>query len=373
MKILVDLEEVKLNRLSSSIPVWIFRFLSSIPEDCEHEFTLLLDKSIKDFIQKKYPRFNVLEFDKAGITFKGYRLPKYHLRQYELNQYIVRNGIDIYFVPSDFQYRTIDRVPCQKVIVIHDLKALKEAASTLKTARRTNRLYNMYKRAIESADKVITISKYTKQDILYYYPETPDSKIHVVYNSVQLCNESVKPLGLDCNNYILYVNTLQRYKNSITLLKAFNAIKYQIDCNLVLVGRETDYWSDVLSPYISQNMPGRVVHLQNMSDAELRYLYDHAALFVTPSLHEGFGYTPIEAAMCNVPVVSSIQESLPDATRGLLNYYFPAMDADALALKIRDCIQNPPSSDKLSEIAETYMDLYSLKNYYKNIVKVFEL
>lgn len=113
-------------------------------------------------------------------------------------------------------------------------------------------------------------------------------------------------------------------------------------------------------PYIrSCNMENRIIQLQNLTDKELRYLYEHASLFVTSSLNEGFGYTPIEAAMCKCPVVCSIQEALPDVTQELLNYYQPAMDAEALADRMIQVLKNPPSAEELNQIAETYASLYS--------------
>jgi glycosyltransferase involved in cell wall biosynthesis len=87
--------------------------------------------------------------------------------------------------------------------------------------------------------------------------------------------------------------------------------------------------------------------------------YENIKMFIPSSLYEGFGYTPIEAAMCGCPVISSIQEALPDSTQGLLNYYHPAMDADVLANKILAVLENPPAQETLLRIAETYKKLYA--------------
>lgn len=88
-------------------------------------------------------------------------------------------------------------------------------------------------------------------------------------------------------------------------------------------------------------------------------------MFIPSSLYEGFGYTPIEAAMCGCPVISSIQEALPDSTQGLLNYYHPAMDADVLANKILAVLENPPAQETLLRIAETYKNSMRLSGKWK--------
>ena len=111
----------------------------------------------------------------------------------------------------------------------------------------------------------------------------------------------------------------------------------------------------------------RIIRLEGVSDSELRYLYEHATLFVTPSTHEGFGYTPIEAAMCECPVVSSKCEALPETTRGLLNYYEPACDEQALANKIIEVLHSKPAASKLKKIAEEYRFAYSPELQYNHI------
>ena len=91
----------------------------------------------------------------------------------------------------------------------------------------------------------------------------------------------------------------------------------------------------------------------------MRYVYDNACLFVTPSLHEGFGFTPLEAAICEAPVISSMCESLPEVTMGLVHYYEPAEDDQALANAIHNVLTNKPSKKELKCIAARYRDAYS--------------
>lgn len=361
MNILIDMDEVSLQRLHASIPIYIMRLVSAIkPEDRKH-YILLISRDIESYIRSRFPDFRVIVYRKfGGRIIKGIKTPLYYCYQYKLRQIIERYNVDCVFIPTDFQWLTSFKLKCRKVIVVHDLKGIKQRIDTWHQAKHVLNLYGMYKKAFKYADEIIAISKYTKQDIEIYYPEYPIEKIRVVYNSVVLPPESRKPQGFYSSGYVLYVNTLNKYKNIFTLVKAFSRIKHCLDKQLVVVGRETEHWREAVMPYIRKNgLEKNIIRLQNLTDEELRYLYEHAALFVTPSLNEGFGYTPIEAAMCGCPVISSIQEALPDSTQGLLNYYHPAMDADVLANKILAVLENPPVQETLLRIAETYKKLYA--------------
>ena len=137
---------------------------------------------------------------------------------------------------------------------------------------------------------------------------------------------------------------------------------------LVVVGRETDYWREKMLPYIElQGMSEYIIRVSDISFEELRWLYSHALLFVTPSLHEGFGYTPIEAAICGCPVISSTCESLPDVTQGRVIYYEPATDDQKLAEKITEMLNNPLSQKHLDETASLFSRLYSPITQWSNI------
>jgi glycosyltransferase involved in cell wall biosynthesis len=198
----------------------------------------------------------------------------------------------------------------------------------------------------------------------------PDKKISVVYNSVQLSKNENCPKGFNVKDYILYVNTLSEYKNVYTLLKAYKELRDEnTKYILVIVGRSSSYWEEKMLPYIEKNhLSSYIVHLQNLTNEELKYMYSHASLFVTTSTREGFGYTPIEAAMCECPVVSSTCEALPDTTQGLVTYYEPVYDEHALKQKMLEALKTPQS--KLVLIKNKFLYDYSPKVQFEKIYKI---
>lgn len=355
------MSEVSLQKLHSSVPLYILRFVSAIRQEDRKHYILWVGKDVEDYIRGRFPDFRIaIGWKSRWMRVNRFKTPLHCIFRYKLRCFIVRNHIDCVFIPTDYQWCTSFRFGCRKVIVVHDLKVLKQRVDTWRRAYDVLFLYRMYRKAFKYADQIIAVSKHTRQEIESCYPDYPAERIRVVYNSVVVAEKAHRPRGFQESGYVLYVNTLNEYKNIFTLVRAFAQIKDVFGRQLVVVGRENNYWRTEVLPYIRENgLEGHVLHLQDLTDEELRYLYEHAALFVTPSLNEGFGYTPIEAAICGCPVISSIQDALPDSTRGLLHYYQPATDADALAEKMLHVLQNPPERNALSRIADTYKELYA--------------
>ena len=129
---------------------------------------------------------------------------------------------------------------------------------------------------------------------------------------------------------------------------------------MVFVGKTTSYWKKQILHYIEKHdLSNRVIQFQNLDNKELQYIYNRASLFISTSKREGFGYTPIEAAISKIPVVCSTCEALPYSTQKLLNYYTPVDDYNILASKMRDLLKNPPSKEHLNAIATKFKNDYS--------------
>jgi glycosyltransferase involved in cell wall biosynthesis len=364
-KVLVDATEIFPESVHGSVPIYIMRYLNAIPREERENYTLLILSKARKIFEEKFSDFKLLEFKQLAnygdVRFVPLRWLIRKIDTKRMVRIISKGHYDVFLCPTHLPFYGKSKIKCsKKLLVVHDLKELKESCSSILGAAMLTFQTNMRAKHLESFDQIIACSKFTKQDILDYFPQIHPEKVHVVYNSVKLADTSVCPKKFNESHYILYVNTLRRYKNIGTLVRAFIALKDKISNNLVVVGKDYDYWTNEVYPMIvAAGIEHRVIRLKNISDEELRYLYEHADLFVSTSLHEGFGYTPIEAAICKCPVISTTQESLLDATQGLLDYYYPAMDDDALADKILDVLSNYPSQDELEQISEKYKEAYA--------------
>jgi glycosyltransferase involved in cell wall biosynthesis len=172
------------------------------------------------------------------------------------------------------------------------------------------------------ANKIITISEYSKRDIIRClgYPE---DKIDVIYpgvdNNKYYLNQNVNILekyGLRKNGkYVLYVGSEQPRKNVDVLIKAFYQLKKRFnDVKLIKVGRSqlTRERSNIKKIVREMSLQSDVVMLDYVVENDMPKIYNIADVLVFPSLYEGFGLPVLEAMACGTPVITSNTTSIPE-------------------------------------------------------------
>jgi glycosyltransferase involved in cell wall biosynthesis len=328
------------------------------------DFIIITGKPFYENAKIHFPQFEVIEAEKSKlidiltkIAGRFSILQRCYVAFMGLNKTIKKHNIDVILHTfNDKKTRFVKGIP--NIMVIHDLY-FKNFGHILNPL-----LYHIVKYAhnyfVQKSNAIIVISEFVKKDLLSYYKFVDESKIHVIPNAVSINeNENDSDNKLPCKKpYILCVNNHQFHKNGITLIKAFNLIKNKIPNNLIFLGRKR-YEAQNLLKYIKKhNLSNRVYLIDSLSETEKNNLYRNADLFVSPSLHEGFGRTPIEAGMFKIPVITSRETSLPEVTMELVNYYEPARDAEALSEVIIKVLNNPPSEEELSRIKSIYENKY---------------
>jgi len=203
--------------------------------------------------------------------------------------------------------------------------------------------------AVKRAQMIITVSKFTKDDIVKKFKALPE-KIHITYEGV------VDFHGEDRNNknyleaaavlskyaitspYLLYVGNAYPHKNLERLLAVYKELqKVRPDLSLIMVGKDDFFYTRVKNKAVELGLKkpegnkGGVVFPGYVPDAHLETLYKQALLYVFPSLYEGFGLPPLEAMSHSCPVVASNQASLPEILDEAAAYFDPYNEKEMVA------------------------------------------
>lgn len=359
-------EEVRSGVLSCSIPIFLSEILDEIVTlGYSENFILLVNSNAKKLISKRFPHFRVVSVGGfiARISFQifGKQLNGFFRKNSFFEKTLMCKGIEHvwypYLLPESMFGEKIDYVG-----TCHDLM-------------RVNSNYTGYEKIFKSSTKIITVSNYVKKEIETKFNLT-DKKISVVHNSIKLADSEVRTQevkGLVPGKYILDVNSYSPRKNTITMLKAFNRIKDKLDDDLVLCGgyKEDSYYEECENFIRDNDLHDRVHMYLAVSDEERNWLFNNCKLFVMPSENEGFGRTPVEAAVCLKPVISTRATSLEEATCGMVNYYDDPRNDQELAQTIIKVLSNPAQKNELETIRRTFIENYAPQNIANQYIEIF--
>jgi starch synthase len=260
----------------------------------------------------------------------------------------------------------------------------------------------MERTAILDADAIVAVSNGTKDDILKAYPDVDPSRIHVIYNGIDLQQYQYTPdisalvkYGVDpAKPYVLFVGRISRQKGVTHLVEAIQYLPP--GTQVVLCAGAPD------TPEIAAEMRARVEAVRRFTPGSQRaavenftsegghstatgdptgtghnlvwieqmvtkeeaiQLYSHCAVFCCPSVYEPFGIINLEAMACRAPVVASatggILEVVIEGETGHLVPFEadpattfptdPAQFAKDLAARITQLLADPAKAQRMGE------------------------
>lgn len=213
-----------------------------------------------------------------------------------------------------------------------------------------------FPRFAEKAARIITVSEFSKQDIVKTYG-IPPGKIDVVYNGIGSVfaplaeGERGKARGMLTGGlpYFVCVGSLHPRKNIARLLEAFDRFaENQPDARLVIVG-EAFWWDGRMkAAWKTMRHADKVVFTGRLEQRELHETLADALALVFVSYFEGFGIPVAEAMQCGVPVIAADATSLPEVAGDAAIYCDP-FQVESIAEAMARLWDDPQLRAKLAE------------------------
>jgi glycosyltransferase involved in cell wall biosynthesis len=240
-------------------------------------------------------------------------------------------SFEIFFHPIDSLFVPAHTVPfihpSKTAVVIHGLEyeIMPEAYSSW------GRLYMRFsiRNSCRWAEKVISVSRNTKQDLVSLYG-VPEDKIQVIYegydaeaksqkpsvpaNKSRTSSEDQNPKFKKYRPYLLFIGRLEERKNIIGIIETFEILKekYEIPHNLLLAGKGGYNYESIAEKINGSRSKKDIRELGFVADEDKFDLMKNADVFMFPTFYEGFGIPILEAQSVGVPVVTSNVSSMPE-------------------------------------------------------------
>ena len=292
----------------------------------------------------------------------------------------LKNSFSINAVFHPYQIISNYSIPAKKTVVIHDIFHWLNFQEYNFIDRF---FYQLAAQACQASDWVITVSEFSKQQIINYLKISAE-KISVCYEGINLIYQQKNfPQNFFKNirgkfnlprRFILAFLSTRKYKKnvlgSVRLYHELLRIQPNYPCQLVLVGGNIDSNQEVKQYLINNQLLDRTRFVEAATDNELKLIYHMADYLFFLSLEEGFGLPPLEALACNTFPVISNTSSLGEIYSPYLPTFNPyklkpiAQYLSALTLNQRGKI--------ILAARKPLLNLYNWDKVIENYLKVFE-
>lgn len=329
--------------------------LESIPSD--DEFVIFLRKDMMQAYAPSSRRFKKVCMDVGWYSFA---------EQLIVPIVMYAQRLDMAHFPH---FNVPILYPGRYIVTIHDILMLRQKQSSRSAASTRHWLihwvkYQCYRIVLRIACKracaVIAVSKTVKNDLINVL-SIPGTSVEVVTEGVKTFRkQSNIPLpSVVRHPYYLNVGNAYPHKNISILLDVFELIKNTEHPHmLVLCGQEDFFQKRLQKEIMSRGLESVVVHLGYVSDQQLAALYQHAAGAIFPSLEEGFGFGPLEAASAGVPVIvsdiSCFHETLDNAA-----LFIDPQNPHAIIAAITTLESDPEKRNDLIDAGMRRVELFS--------------
>jgi len=290
----------------------------------------------------------------------------------------------LYQAPTIFNHEKKEPV---HIMLVHDL--IWEIFPEYVNNSRKKLYWNLVKKAIQKAEKIIAISCHTEKDLIKYLALNPalitvsyldvdeiyKKEVSVEVNSKMLQKYHLKP------GYIYAGGGLDKRKNIEKLIQAYKQLLEKNKASLLVEDFPQLVISGKLMPELSplvtdvekiikeENLTKHVKLLDFVQQKYLPALYKNASVFVYPTLYEGFGLPVLEAMNQGTPVITGKNSSLPEVGwDGVL--YCDSSDERELGQVIKNVLINKDLRETLARRGKEHAAYFSFEKFVEKFLNI---
>ncbi|WP_279222898.1 glycosyltransferase family 4 protein [Stutzerimonas kunmingensis] len=242
------------------------------------------------------------------------------------------------------------------VATVHDLSFIRYPQ--FHPPKRVEWLVRQLPKTLDRADAIITDSEYIRQELIQTYRIEPGRVTAIHLGVSELYHPARDQQGLDRyglrhGEYLFFVGTLEPRKGIDLLLDAWSQLPCTLQKAYPLVLAGAPGWNNETLQARIQHMTRAhgLKHLRFVPESSLPALYSGAALFVFPSLYEGFGLPLLEAMSCGAPTICSAETSMAEFSQGAA-CLFDRGDSAHLAERIQHLLERPAERNALAQLGQ---------------------
>ena len=230
------------------------------------------------------------------------------------------------------------------VVHVHSTELDRAGAST------DTRIYDIERRGMHSAMRIITVSCFTKDVLVKHYGLEPN-KIDVIYNAVETDEVISTPAEdysiLRGEKLVLFLGRITSQKGPEYFLAAAKKVLEVMDNVKFVMAGSGDMMRESVELAAEFGIGHKVLFTGFLRGPDVERIFRMADLYVMPSVSEPFGIAPLEAIANDVPVLISKQSGVSEVLPHALKVDF--WDTHEMANKIVAVLRHPPLALMLRE------------------------
>lgn len=235
-------------------------------------------------------------------------------------------------------------------------------------------VYDIEKHGMDMADRVITVSNFTKGIVRERYG-IDEQKVHVVHNGIDKQSQvslkgDILKLKEKGQSIVLFVGRLTLQKGPDYFVRmAKHVVQYRPNTVFVMVG-SGDMEGQIIREAVELGIGDKVLFAGFLRDSELAAMYQSADVFVMPSVSEPFGITALEAAAHGIPVLLSKQSGANEVLAHTLKADF--WDVEEMTNKIVTLLNHATLGQTLKQHSQQEISSLTWQKAAEHCMQVYQ-